>query len=258
MTDVRDASTLILVAGSDLACDPPKVLTIIRASNLNYLPDALVFPGGNFDKNDEHVDWLSIIPIEEQNVNLNSKISSTAQVSRALSSRITAIRETFEECCILLCKRYNDPKISKVTPLFINDSKRWRQKIRTNSYEFLNLCRSYRCYPDVRGLYFISTWITPPHFTRRYNCKFFAAVTDYVVDGDIDTTEVQSMEVSTRHQSVQLPFLLDFYKLIHALIFSGNPLLIAIRTNRSLFPLPNFTNCLNSKNFETLIRFSIL
>lgn len=199
MKDIRVASTLILVAGSELANAPPKLITIKRSSDSNYLPETLVFPGGNFDAGDEHVDWLSIIPSEEQDVHSNIGILSVTPILRALSLRITAIRETFEECGILLCKAYNHPKTDKVTPLFINDINGWRNKIRKNSYEFLNLCRSYRCYPDVKNLYLISTWITPPNYARRYDCKFFVAVMDHVVDGDVDTIEVQSMEVGMEH-----------------------------------------------------------
>lgn len=197
MTYVRDASTLILVAGSEMASAPPKVLFIKRGSGSNYLPDAFAFPGGNFDKSDEHIDWLSIIPSEDQEIHPNAVFSPATQIPRTLSLRITAIRETFEECGILLCKTYNSPKSDKVTPLFMSDNKRWRHRIRDNSYEFLNLCRSYHCYPDVKNLYLVSNWITPPVSIspRRYDCKFFVAVTDHVVDGDVDTTEVQSMEV---------------------------------------------------------------
>lgn len=199
MDDIRLASTLILVAGNELVDAPPKLVTIKRGSHSNYLPGTFAFPGGNFDEGDEHVDWLSIIPPEERDIYLSTETSSP--IPRALSLRITAIRETFEECGILLCKAYNTPKTDKVTPLFINDSKGWREKIHKNSYEFLNLCRSYRCHPDVRNLYLVNTWITPPTSARRYNCKFFVAVMDHIVDGDVNTAEIQSMQVGMKQMN---------------------------------------------------------
>ena len=123
----RESASLILAAKAIFSQPSPfnyKVLCLKRSSKSKFMPDTYVFPGGNISKSDNTLDWLKLyekfgfskqafddlrpaenVPAVLQNDDENS-------LPRYLSFRICAIRETFEECGILMCK---SPKINSDT-----------------------------------------------------------------------------------------------------------------------------------------------
>lgn len=194
MKKVHLSSSLILVAhNASLHC--PKILALKRSSQMKNFPKALVFPGGHVDDADEHIDWLSIVPSSERDVNLNilkSELLPPGRVPKAVSLRITAIREAFEECGILLCKKTeNNDSLS----LSSADEKVWRKKIHNSASEFLNFCRHHQCFPDVKALFLFSNWITPVNYPKRYNTMFFLTTIDREIDAVADEIETDCVEV---------------------------------------------------------------
>lgn len=87
-----------------------------------------------------------------------------------VTSRITAIRETFEELGILLCKtRDNFAQRSLSSHNLHNfDVKFWQKEVHNNSLKFLELCKSLNVAPDLWGLHKWSAWLTPTAFQRRW------------------------------------------------------------------------------------------
>jgi 8-oxo-dGTP pyrophosphatase MutT (NUDIX family) len=120
MKSLRNASSLIVIAPNVLPKQDVKVLSLKRSTTTSHFPDAYVFPGGNSDAADHDAEWLSILPSNTLNVPLNiigsssEPLSAIKAVSEAMSLRITAIRKTFKECDILLCKRMNDDEKSNL------------------------------------------------------------------------------------------------------------------------------------------------
>ncbi len=199
MSRLRSASSLVLVAGNNIFDQSLKILALKRSSGNSHFPEAYVFPGGNSDAADQSEDWLSLIPRDERDVSLNLtglKETPNCPVSVAVSSRITAVRETFEECGILLCRRSADEAGVKVCHCDISDKTAWREKVSKDAKEFLNLCRVHRCYPNLKRLYLLSNWITPTSISKRYDCKFFIAFLNREVQPEIDHKEIQGAEVS--------------------------------------------------------------
>lgn len=194
MKKVHLASTLILVAQST-SQQLLKILALKRCSQMKNFPKALVFPGGYFDHADEHIDWLSIVPSSEQDVNLNilrAEPLPSGEVPKAVSLRIAAIRETFEECGILLCRKSDSYESISLSSANEN---LWRKKIHQNASEFLNFCRLHQCFPDIKSLYFFSNWITPTNFPKRFNTAFFLTTIDREREVVVDGTETDSAEV---------------------------------------------------------------
>lgn len=84
------------------------------------MPGLYVFPGGTVDSADANLKWREYFTTFGLNNNrlasLVPKTVSRPQIFRSrenellreISLRITAIRETFEECGILICRRDRD------------------------------------------------------------------------------------------------------------------------------------------------------
>lgn len=206
MKPLRNASTLILVAKNKLTKNPKtkandiNVFALRRSLTASHFPDSYVFPGGNCDPADEIPDWMELFPKSELNVPLslsNNEFDSTNSnvIPQAISSRITAIRETFEESGILLCKKNTDPESFFATNYKIENETDWRKRISKNPIEFYNFCRKYECFPNLSCLHFLSNWITPYIFPKRFDGKFFIAALDHEVKGEPDQTEIQEVKV---------------------------------------------------------------
>lgn len=204
---LRSASSVILIAPNTISKpfsnhERISLLALKRSATTSHFPSAYTFPGGNTDAADHDNEWLSVLPSDQLSVNLNivgtktlSTDSQDHQITKAISLRITAIRETFEECGILLCKQKTEKPNLQVSHFHLKNSNSWRKKIQEDPRQFLNLCQSYNCFPNVKGLHLLSNWITPVHLSRRYDCKFFIAVLNKIVEGEADGTETESIEV---------------------------------------------------------------
>src|SRR5438045_7212634 len=87
----RPASTILLLR--DSAAAEIEVFMMVRHYEIDFNSGALVFPGGSVDKNDKEI-------IERPELYTGGEGLDAA----ALSFRIAAIRETFEESGILLAR----------------------------------------------------------------------------------------------------------------------------------------------------------
>lgn len=85
------------------------------------MPGLYVFPGGAVDPADANLKWREHFAAfgldSDKLASLVSRTASRPQIFRSrenellreISLRITAIRETFEECGILICRREDAP-----------------------------------------------------------------------------------------------------------------------------------------------------
>lgn len=212
---MRQAASLILVAKNNLIkhssnADDLQILALKRGSTSSSFPGFHAFPGGHFDKADELADWLKCLPSSELEVPLNLAdkngnpvyFADDSAISLAISLRIAAIRETFEECGILLCKRKTDEKRTvTVGHCEIANMEAWRERVRKNANEFLTMCLQHDCYPCVSNLHLIGNWISPFSLPRRIDCKFFIALMENAVNGECDNSEIEEIKVSVRGHS---------------------------------------------------------
>lgn len=178
-----------------------RILMMKRSLKSGFFPSAYVFPGGIADDHDFNLEWSNYLSIKNDLsklnvehgirppmfVNLNDK-----KLSSVIAYRLTAIRELFEECGILLCKRIGDKEPS------VFDLESFRQEVNKRPSSFLELCKKFSVIPDVESLYEWSNWLTPNHLqdpgvrNRRYDTAFYLAVTDdFLYSKGSDKREVE-------------------------------------------------------------------
>jgi 8-oxo-dGTP pyrophosphatase MutT (NUDIX family) len=157
----RPASTILLLrdgAGGEI-----EVFMMVRHYEIDFNSGALVFPGGSVDKGDQEI-------IARPELYSGSEGLDSA----ALSFRIAAIRETFEESGILLAR----PKGSEA----LIDPKRASE---VEALSRADLCESKTSFLTVladNGLVLAldelvpyAHWITPEGMPKRFDTWFFLA-----------------------------------------------------------------------------------
>lgn len=167
----RDAATVMLVRMAPAAGPTPsaamQVYLLRRTPRMPFAPGALVFPGGSVDAQDTEAGmaWAGPDPDE-----WGRKLAAPPELARALVC--AAVRETFEECGVLLAGAAPDTVVTST------DGPEWEADRRAVSERSTSLARLLR----RRGLVLRSDllrvwshWITPVTEARRYDTRFFVA-----------------------------------------------------------------------------------
>lgn len=158
----RPASTILLLRDSRVAKEI-EVFMMVRHHQIEFSSGALVFPGGSVDKTDREI-------IERPELYSGGEGLDAA----ALSFRIAAIRETFEESGILLAR----PKGSKA----LVDAARAREieaghraALTEGKTTFLEVLAGNGLFLALDELEPYAHWITPEGMPKRFDTWFFLA-----------------------------------------------------------------------------------
>ena len=180
-----------------------EILMLKRSKKSSVIPNFFVFPGGAISKEDFDPKWIDLYTrvtgvsfvqtIEEKfrisgsrppillpgNPGQNPDVkpsSDIGPISREVGLRIAAIRETFEECGILIASPTSafssDSPVDWTTEgsLFCQsqltfpeglDVTTWRQKVASDASAFLDLCKELSVVPNLWALREWSNWLTP-------------------------------------------------------------------------------------------------
>jgi len=207
----KNAATLIVVARNQLNRNINKALLIPqynfdysvmllkRNSKSKFFAKAFVFPGGATNSADFSPQWLEYFAqngFSQNKLNLQFvqdkrpplyENSPTACLPE-IGYRITAIRETFEETGVLICKAL-DKENQDIGSKF--DIGEWQKRVYNDPCEFLNLCRRYSLCPDVWSLYEWCNWLTPEGMgPKRFDTIFYLCVIDSIPPVLIDGQEI--------------------------------------------------------------------
>ncbi|KAI8389374.1 hypothetical protein BD560DRAFT_486045 [Blakeslea trispora] len=153
-----------------------RILMMKRNAKSSFV-NAHVYPGGVVDKADHFSHWANDLLEAE-------KDSSSSNRGDILTSKICAIRETFEESGLLL----TTPPSKTIKGLDINE---WKHRIHQDASQFKVLCDTFQVRPAVEKLIPFSNWITPVIEKKRYNTLFFLTVLD-----EFKTKEEQDVELA--------------------------------------------------------------
>jgi 8-oxo-dGTP pyrophosphatase MutT (NUDIX family) len=159
----RPASTILLLRDSAAATGEIEVFMMVRHYEIDFNSGALVFPGGSVDKGDQEI-------IARPELHSGGEGLDAA----ALSFRIAAIRETFEESGILLARRRGSNALV--------DAKRAseieaasRAALGEGKTTFLNVLTENGIVLALDELVPYAHWITPEGMPKRFDTWFFLA-----------------------------------------------------------------------------------
>lgn len=181
----RDAATVIIVrtprparpaTGSFAAGGAAEILMLKRPGTMNFAAGAYVYPGGRVDAADAdpRIGWHGPSPAE-----FGARLCASADEARALV--VAAVRETYEESGLLLAGTPDGESAMVSGGGWDAD----RAALHAGQMSFADLL-------GKRGLVILADWIvpwarwiTPAAEPRRYDTRFFAAMTPpgQAVDG---------------------------------------------------------------------------
>ncbi|XP_020714249.1 nucleoside diphosphate-linked moiety X motif 19 isoform X2 [Ceratitis capitata] len=128
------------------------------------------------------------------------------QIQRDISLRITAIRETFEETGILLCRQndLNKGEINGFCHSFVDfDRHYWQNLVHNDPTQFLTLCKKFDVVPDLTALFDWTAWLTPVTFPKRFAAVFYLAALDHTPDVLLESNEAACFSWDTPMESIR-------------------------------------------------------
>ncbi|MFD9680983.1 NUDIX hydrolase [Rhodococcus sp. NPDC059969] len=184
--DPKDASTVILVRDAESGIE---IFLLQRVQGMAFAGGMTVFPGGGVDKSDAtaEVEWAG------PSVEWWAGRFST-DVARAKALILAAVRETFEECGVLLAGPTAGTVVAD-TAGYAQD----RVALEKHELSFSDFLKKENLVLRTDLLRPWANWITPVGETRRYDTRFFVAAspTGQIADG------VTSEAAEVRWQSPQ-------------------------------------------------------
>ncbi len=161
----RLAATILLVRDG---AEGVEIGMIVRNRKIAFAPGALVFPGGSVDAGDHGADALA---------------DADGVTGDALTLRVAAIREAFEECGVLLARRDGELINGAEAARMVTD---WREKLENDEVSIADIARAEGVTLATDLIQPFAHWITPEAEKKRFNTHFFVAVAPegHVLDQD--------------------------------------------------------------------------
>uniref|UniRef100_A0A1Y1L567 Nudix hydrolase domain-containing protein n=1 Tax=Photinus pyralis TaxID=7054 RepID=A0A1Y1L567_PHOPY len=222
LTNWRQSATVIIAAKtfvtSTSRCDY-KILMVKRSRKSSVLPNATVFPGGAVDKSDTSKNWLKLYEkfgfksewLDSLNSNIDIsllfKSDDENEIPKSISLRIAAIRETFEETGILMCKNVkniSDETSSWADYITSEEIQKWQTKVNKNPNEFMKLCLHFEIFPDLWSLYDWNNWATPSVVRAKFNVMFFIAIFQSKPPAFADNGEISDVQWNSPSQYLDI------------------------------------------------------
>ncbi|XP_023032199.1 acyl-coenzyme A diphosphatase NUDT19 [Drosophila willistoni] len=202
---IRRSSSLIVLAKDHVVARQPydyNALLLTRNSKSSFMPDSSVFPGGVCDAADSSPAWEQHFRRYDVVADKFDKFGNATSAPRPLlfegetsplSLRLTAIRETFEEMGILLCRdRKSLTSLGDFAKFYEQfDRPHWQHVVHNDANKFLELCQFLGVLPDIWSLHEWSAWRTPSTFKKRFETAFFLTALDTKPNLNIEPNEVK-------------------------------------------------------------------
>ena len=158
---VRPASTMLLLRDG---ADGMEVFMVVRHHQIDFASGALVFPGGSVDADDHEVAKDSAL-----------HGASGGLDAAALAFRVGAVRETFEECGILLARPKGSEALVTATRASEIEDKH-RVALNKGERSFSEILKTEGVVPALDLLVPFAHWITPAGMPKRFDTHFYLAV----------------------------------------------------------------------------------
>ncbi|WP_342362334.1 NUDIX hydrolase [Terrarubrum flagellatum] len=150
-TPVRLASTIMVVR------DNPhlEVLMVQRHHEIDFMPGALVFPGGKVDPDDSHPDWAA------------HALGWNDYSHEERAAKIAAAREAFEESGLLFGEGGELPDMKESIAL--------RQSVAKGGFPFSRVVADCEMKIDLSQMVLFARWVTPEFMAKRFDTFFYIA-----------------------------------------------------------------------------------
>ncbi len=152
------AATILLLRPSDTQLE---VFMVVRHHQIDFASGALVFPGGKADKQDFDDDLLPLIQSPNSDSNMRG-------------AEVSAIREAFEECGILLAYDNDTSQIINGTKLESIQS--YREALNSGEVALKDFLINENLKLACDQLTRFAHWITPEMMPKRFDTHFYLAL----------------------------------------------------------------------------------
>jgi 8-oxo-dGTP pyrophosphatase MutT (NUDIX family) len=155
--ETRLAATIMLLRdGSDLL----EVFMVERHHKIDFAEGALVFPGGKVETSDGTQELVAFC------------CGADSEPPDENTVRVAAIRETFEECGVLLARPRGAPDLVDGTRLE-SLAARYRDRLQSGDSSMLDMVRTEELELAFDLLVPFAHWITPEFMPKRFDTHFF-------------------------------------------------------------------------------------
>ncbi|MEE2033165.1 NUDIX hydrolase [Rhodococcus chondri] len=186
---VKDASTVILVRDSDRGVE---VFLLRRVVGMDFAGGMTVFPGGGVDPSDSDVSVRWTGP----DVTWWAERFGTTE-ARAQALVLAAVRETFEECGVLLAGPTPETVVADTAPFAPA-----RRQLEARELSFGDFLAREGLVVRTDLLCPWSNWITPLGERRRYDTRFFVAAAPSGQSADGETSEAEEVRWQTADEAL--------------------------------------------------------
>ncbi|EOM76289.1 NUDIX domain-containing protein [Rhodococcus rhodnii] len=190
MSPVKDASTVVLLRDGD---GGPEVFLLRRAAGMEFAGGMTVFPGGGVDATDAEADIAWVGP----DVSWWARRYGVDE-PRAQALVCAAVRETFEECGVLLAGHTESSTVDDTRP-FADD----RRALERRELSFAQFLTRHDLVLRSDLLRPWANWITPVGERRRYDTRFFVAAVPEGQIADGETSEADDVRWSTAGDALE-------------------------------------------------------
>lgn len=156
--DLIPAATVMMLRDTEAG---PEVFMVVRHHEIDFASGALVFPGGKADKADFDSGLRAHCG------------GADAFADKELALRVASIRESFEECGILLAREKGGTDFISADHLLSLES--WRDRFNNGDATMLQFAEAEGLEFAVDALGFFAHWITPEMMPKRFDTYFYMA-----------------------------------------------------------------------------------
>jgi 8-oxo-dGTP pyrophosphatase MutT (NUDIX family) len=179
----RPAATVITVRD---APNGYEILMLRRNLNSEFVGGAYVFPGGGVDESDAG-------PAAQRLAFGLSDADASRRLaleSGGLAYYVACLRELFEEAGLLIACDADGGPVQLSDAESIRRLAQSRREVNAGTLNFIDMMEREGILLDLRGLEYVAHWVTPVGMSRRFDTRFFVALTprDQVATHDAGET----------------------------------------------------------------------
>ncbi|RYN23834.1 hypothetical protein AA0113_g2856 [Alternaria arborescens] len=146
----RPSASVLLISPTN------QILLLHRVKKASSFASAHVFPGGALSKTHD-----GAIP----------DVNDPGRHQDGPAYRMAAVRETFEECGILLAKSKKTGKL--FTEISDEEREKGRRDVHSGTVKFGDLLEKWGAVPDTEALIPFTRWVTPGNVPKRFSTQMY-------------------------------------------------------------------------------------